>query len=266
MRRAITTSYNDLSARNNLIVDNPMLNQLVAIQGRYGEVLPVDAKRIVNRYIDDLTGQPVIPGNIYQNTRSRLDKQARGMRNSDPFTAGILSEIRDVADNAMARNLSPADKVLWDNTNRNFMVMKHIEKSIDTTTQNISPNLLINEVSRRSPQIAKYGEGPQGLVNIAKVGKQFIAPHIADSGTAQRSYMMKLLTNPLSALTQHGAAGLIGGPIAGVSSLVLPRLATNLMQSPGTYLTHGVQAYTPGRQRILEQLLQSAGAAGANQK
>jgi hypothetical protein len=165
----------------------------------------------------------------------------------------------------MARNLSPDDKALWDTANKNWMVQKHIEKAINPTTQEISPKLLINEMGRRSPDIVKYGEGPQGFADIAKVGKQFVGETLPDSGTAQRSYMMKMLTNPLATLTQGGIAGLAGGPLGAVSSLVLPKLASNLMHSQGGYLTKGVQAYTPERQKLAEALARMMGAAGANQ-
>ena len=265
MKKATSKIYKDVSGRNNLVVDDQFLNDLIGIQAKYNQILPVDQKRIVTRYIDDLSGQPVLPGHVYQNTRSKLDKQAKGMERSDPFTSDVLKEVRSATDNAMARNLSPDDKALWDTANKNYMVQKHIEKAIDPTTQEISPRLLINEAARRSPGIMKYGEGPQGFADIAKVGKQFVGENLPNSGTAQRAFMMKLLTNPLASITQGGAIGLAGAPVTAISSLVLPKIASHLMNSQtNQYFAKGVQAYTPERQKIAEALARMMGAAVAN--
>jgi hypothetical protein len=266
MKKATSAIYKDVTSRNDLIVDDQFLTDLAGIEAKYGQILPVDQKRIVSKYIDDLSGQPTIPGHVYQNTRSKLDKQAKGMRQSDPFTSDVLKEVRSATDNAMARNLSPDDKALWETANKNWMIQKHIEKAINPTTQEISPKLLINEMGRRSPDIVKYGEGPQGFADIAKVGKQFIGENLPNSGTAQRAFMMKLLTNPLASITQGGAIGLAGAPVTAISSLVLPKLASNLMNSQtNQYFAKGVKAYTPERQKIAEALARMMGVAGTNQ-
>jgi hypothetical protein len=269
MKQRISGVYNDLSSRNSITVNNRLRSELARIGQRYDAILPINMKAAVLGYIDNIGNARTITGDVYQSTRGQIDEAARSLRNTDPTSSAALRDIRTALDEAMQRTLSPADRAAWNTNNKDFMVRKHIEKAIDPVTQEISPKKLINSVSQRDPNIVKYGEGPQGLTDIAKVGKQFIADNLPDSGTAQRSFYMKMLGNPVSQIAQVTApllgTGLdaVTGGLGTVGSLLLPRMASNLMQNDSGYLVRGMPGYTPGREAMVNRLLRSAGAAVA---
>jgi hypothetical protein len=273
MREAIGNEYRDLTANNTLQVDPELTQHLNTIRHEYSRFLPTDQKRVVNNYINDITSRTDMSGNVYQATRSKIDKAANGYRVSDPNAMEALRGIRGSLDAAMERNMSPEDALRLRETNRRYMVQKHIEKAIDPVTEQISPAKLMNEVSRRSPDIAKYGRGPQGLTNIAKVGQQFITSKLGDSGTAQRSYMMQVLTNPWGGALTGFSAGNIPGAIAGgLSSLLLPRAASRILQNgENRWLTQGLgnmDRVVPGlgnttREGLLREVTRQAGVAGS---
>ena len=111
------------------------------------------------------------------------------------------------------------------------------------------------------------------MVDIAKVGKQFITPKLGDSGTAQRSYMMQALTNPWSgALAGFSAANIPGAVAGGLSSLLLPKAASKVLQNGGNkWLTQGLgdmEKTIPGlgnmtREGLLKEITRQAGIAGS---
>lgn len=265
MKDSISSAYKDLSSRNYLIVDSQLKSELANVESKLLQRLPTNQKGIVKSYIKDFKQAPgVISGNVYQETRSMLDRQAKAFKNSDPATHQALSTIRDSLDSAMERYLSPKDKALWKDTNRGYMVMKNIEKAIDPTTQEISPNRLINELSKSTPEIMKYGKGPQSLANLARVGKKFVGDKLPDSGTSQRSYMINLLTG---AGIGAGVGSLIPGvgSVAGAAtSVLLPPLVSKLMQKDAGYLVNGLADMTKKtnimgltRDELLRELLRN---------
>jgi hypothetical protein len=108
------------------------------------------------------------------------------------------------------------------------------------------------------------------LTDIAKVGKQFISSKTSDAGTAQRAYMMKMLTggglggigtmayyDPTMA-AEAGTAALLGG-------VLMPKIAGSMMRTKGGYLTKGLvdlsKEALPGiaREKVISELMRNAG-------
>jgi len=284
MKRRISGDYTDVSSRNNITVDQKLKDALDAIgSDRNMNIMDVNKRTIISQYLQDFN-QPVgstFSGQGYQNTRSMLDKQYKSLKNSNPAEADSLKGIRDSIDSAMSRSVSPEDAAKWAKANNDWSVMKSIEKGVNPTTGEISPNLLMNGLKQRNPDSVIYGNGPQELNNIAKVGKEFIAPQLPDSGSAQRAAMIKMLTS----LPAAGALGGTGGfaythdPVdalgtAGASMLgavLIPKQAAKLMLKDGGYLSKGLldlsKESLPGvsRKGLLEFLTRQSGLQTGNE-
>lgn len=245
--------FRRLSAAYQMPVDNELLNALAKVEGDYLKRLPVNQRPIVQSYIDDLTGSNTVPGEIYQSTRSMLQRQSDGLLRSDPVTAGALKEIRDAVDDAMGRAVQaggkPDDAAAWQAARKQWKVMRAIESSVDGIDGNISPKKFANEWRRKAKDAMVYGKGSQDVSDIARVGKAFIADNVPNSGTAQRQMWQNLLTG--------GGLGTVGGlslagaipPLALASAAAgaaTPLAAQKLLWSPAgaRYLTQGLLSDT----------------------
>jgi hypothetical protein len=272
MKERISGVYDDLSSRNTLEMDAQLKTGLNKVEEDLLRRVPTNQKAIVQSYLDDFKNIPEgdrITGEIYQDTRSMLDRQAKAFKGSDPATHAALKSIRNQLDSAMARNLSDADAAAWQQANKEYMVMKNIEKATDATTQDLSPAKFVNALTQRDPNITKYGRGPQELSDLAKVGKQFVSESTPNSGTPLRSLAMKVLTNPVSGLTFVGgmSGGLPGAALGASANILLPKFANKLMRNPSGYLAEGLGDITqrvPGMgnltiQELIEQLTRGAG-------
>ena len=284
MKRRISGDYNDVAGRNNIVVDQKLKDALDAIgSDRNMNIMDVNKRPIISQYLQDFN-QPVgstFSGQGYQNTRSMLDKQYKSFKNTNPAEAESLKGIRDSIDSAMGRSVSPEDALKWNGANKDWSVMKSIERGVDPTTGEVSANLLLNGLKQRNPDSVIYGNGPQELNNIAKVGKEFIAPPDTSSPTAQRTAMIKMLTSVPAAGALGGGTGLaytndpagaLGGAGASMLGAVLiPKLASKLMQRDGGYLSKGLidlgKEVAPGisRKGLLEFLSRNTGLQTSNE-
>jgi hypothetical protein len=266
--------FGRLTATYDLPVDNRLLTELANIEAKYGRRLSTNQRQIVQSYIDDLTSAPSMPGTVYQDARSMLDKQARGLKNSDPFTSGILKEIRNSLDNAMDRTIrasgNPDDMRAWQQARKQWMVMRTTERAADATQGNISPAKFFNELRRKDPNAVVYGQGPQDVADLARIGQTFIREQIPDSGTAQRTFYQNLLTGTggglgLGALTGVIPPGaLLGAALTATTPLAMQRALWS--KAGQRYLSSGVLSNSARQEllaRLLSQMSTGAGAAGA---
>jgi hypothetical protein len=282
MKGRISGVYDDVANRNELVVDGLLKSDLNNIKSGLLERVPSNQKSIVKSYLKDFDTPPegaFISGKTYQDTRSMLDKQAKAFKNSDPATHKALLDIRNAADRAMARSISPDDAAAWGGANKDWMVMKSIEQATDPTSSSVSANKLMNNLTRKDANRVIYGKGDQSLTDIAKVGKKFIGDKLPDSGTAQRSSMINLLTggglggagaiagatmgeDPLTG----GGLGLLG---TGLFSILAPKAAQKMLWNQGGYLSKGLvdmnKELIPGllRSRALSELGRISGDAMA---
>jgi len=280
MKRRISGDYTDVSSRNNITVDQKLKDALDAIgSDRNMNIMDVNKRPIISQYLQDFN-QPVgstFSGQGYQNTRSMLDKQYKSLKNTNPAEADSLKGIRDSIDSAMSRSVSPEDALKWSKANNDWAVMKSIEKGVNPTTGEVSPNLLINGLKQRNPNSVIYGNGPQALNNIAKVGKEFISP-MPTSNSPQIAAMAKLLTSAGAlgggvdlAYTHDPIDALGGAGAAMLGSVLVPKLASKLMQRDGGYLSKGLidlsKESLPGvsRKGLLEFLTRNAGLQSSNE-
>lgn len=260
--------YNDIASRNVINIDSTLKADLKQVSDQYLTRLPTTQKGIVKSYLNDFTKMGKLPASAYQDARSMLDKQARAFANSDPATAQALLSIRSAMDNAFQRSVSPEDYANLIQANKEWGIMRTIEKAIDPATDTLSPKKLMNEVTRRNKSGVIYGRGDQSLAELARVGKSFIGETLPDSGTAQRSYMMDLLKGSGligAAGGYYGSDGDIGAALQGagmgmLGTVIVPRLASRMMQNPNGYLSKGLIDLTEGmRSQILSEMGRNAG-------
>ena len=254
MKPRVSAMYKDLTDRNDLTVDTAFKSDIDKVKTELLQRVPTNQKSIVKSYIKDLEMPPegaTMSGKTYQDTRSRINEQAQNFKRTDSGTYNALKALRKALDDGMQRGLNATDKMTWDKANKAYMVQKNIEQATDSATQKVSASKLFNQLNKRDPNIMKYGEGPQGFADIARVGQEFIGEKLPNSGTAQRNAAMKLLTNPGSALFHGGLTGAGGfaGPLGALAGAVvsykLPRLASEAMQNPNGWLVNGTPNILP---------------------
>lgn len=280
MKRRISDNYNDVAGRNNITVDQQLKDVLDSIgSSRNMNIMDANKRPMISQYLQEFN-QPVgstFSGQGYQNTRSMLDKQYKSLVNSNPAEAESLKGIRDAIDSAMERSVSPKDAIKWRNANKDWSVMRSIEKGADPVTGEVKTIQFMNGLKKRNPNSVMYGNGDQTLNNIAKVGHAFITP-MPTSNTAQIASMAKLLTGAgaLGAGAEYAnthdpiAAG--GGALATMlAATLLPKQASKLMRSNAGYLSKGLadlnQEVLPGvsRKGLLEYLTRQSGLQVGNE-
>jgi hypothetical protein len=214
--------FRDLSARNNMAPDHQFITDVVDAARTYRNVPPSQQRAIVDGYIDDIVthiNAGSMPGAQYQEMRSRLSRQANGLRNSDPTLSDALRDMRNALDSAMERSIpagSP-DAQLWRQSRREYGAQKTIEKTASrageaTAEGQLVPANLRNTVSAENRGAYARGEGD--FSELARAGAGVMAP-LPNSGTAQRNALTNLLMLPVSAtagrvLTSRPAQAYLG--------------------------------------------------------
>lgn len=234
--------FQALSAKNDVDLGGAFFNAIQAIDS---STTPFSQgiNGVVNRALD-LAAKGKISGKEYQLVRSSLSKASRGAGVNNPELGHALRSLRNALDDAAEASMSAEDKAAWQLVRSQYKSLKTIEKAADPATGNISPLKLYSELGRANPQGMRYGMGDQTLPNLAKVGKQYIAEALPDSGTAQRSWYMNMLQNPTTSigavtggLLTGGAPGAVVGMAAGAGT---PLAAQRLIWSGSNYLRNGL--------------------------
>mgnify|MGYP006921348830 CR=1 FL=1 len=256
--------FNDLSARNTVTLDKTAVKALGNVKVENAKAGPLGSGK-VNEVVDWLeglskpTGSPILgpngrpfpvpaqplEGEVYQRARSVLSKassDAYGAKNS--ALGKSLKDLRNALDDAAERSIAPADAAAWKEARTQYGALKAIEKATDPVTGSIGPLKLINELKRKNPNGMIFGKGDQTLPDIAKVGKQFIAENLPDSGTAQRGWYMNMLQNPTTHL--GGLTGFLTGGPAGALVGTAAGAATPLAAQRALWSDAGKRYFTNG--------------------
>jgi hypothetical protein len=249
-QRRLGNAFEDLSARNNLVPDNAFVNDIVDAAANYRRVPDSQQRAMVQGYIDDIidhvnNGQ--MPGPQYQEMRSRLSRQANGLRQTDPTLSEALRDMRNALDNAMARSISPADREAWQTARREYGAQKVLETAASragevTAEGQITPANLRNTISAQNRGAYARGEGD--FNELARAGVQVMTP-LPNSGTAQRANAFHLLN-----------AGLLGVPQAAAGRIVMSPPVQSYLSNQ---LMNGALPNSPAARRALmvELLLQN---------
>jgi len=240
--------FEAISARNSIVADPQFGQGIGRVLNEYDRVLPSAQREIVGNMADDIIAvatqnQGLIPGPVYQATRSRLSRMAQSARNSDPEFANALRGLRNTLDDSMTRSVNPADAAEWATLRREYGNMRTLERAAagagETAAEGfISPAKLRQAVS--TGRQGQYVRGAGDLDELARAG-QILTP-LPDSGTASRLAVRGLMSAPAAAgAIAGGASGDILTGIAGAAAgAAVPALAGRaLMSGPvQRYLTN----------------------------
>lgn len=260
-------AFRDLSARNALKFDNQFSDDIVNAMRDYSAVLKPDQKEGIFNTVGALAPhiqEGSLPGDIYQATRSRLSRQAKGFRQTEPEYANALRSVRDALDSAMARSVSLDDRAAWDTARRQWGNLKSVEKAAaaggeSAALGNISPAQLRSAIASGNNR-SSYARGQGDFAELARAANAVMSP-LPNSGTAARSNIANLL---MAAAGGGGAlAGGAPGLVAGVAGPAVVGRA--LMSGPvQRYLANQTATQiTPEMRAIANALLNYEGSISA---
>jgi hypothetical protein len=249
--------FDQLAARNSLPAHPQMGREIRAAVDEYNGLVSIPNRAPIIANFEAEIGTAlarnngVLPGEIYQSLRSRMEAQARG---APPEVASTLRGMRGALDDAMERHLAAtgsADLGAWQNARNVYRNLLVIERAVtgagaDTAKGLISPSQLRTAVAGMGRR--NFARGGGDFNELAHAGEGVLRP-LPNSGTPAGVYV-----NSLPASLGTAAAGLFTGnlPMAAGGALAAagpPLLGRALMSGPmQRYLGNQRLANMPPRQ------------------
>jgi hypothetical protein len=242
--------FQTLSARNTLQMDPQFANDIRTVINDYGRTLPSEQRQRVYDVITDLARQGnTIPGDVYQTTRSRLNRIAESNRAGvgDPEFGGAMRGIRNALDDAMGRSISPADREAWQAARHDYRGQKTIEKAAakagEATAEGQITPANLRSVVASGKNAGGYARGEGDFSELARAGVGVMGS-MPQSGTGPRLTMHTL------ASLMGGTLGSAGGPAgaglgAAAAAAAGPAAAGRLLMSRPAQAYLGNQVATP---------------------
>lgn len=272
----IGQQFDDLAARNRIVTDPQLVQDLRSTLNEYGSLVPESARAPIVRDItadiaDAALKRGGISGDVYQSVTSRLARAARGTK--DPELGTALRSIREALDDAMERSIAannPADAGAWQEARNQYRNMLVIEKAATGAGENAAAGI-ISPSSLRSATVNQgrraYARGQGDFAELARAGEGVMKP-LPQSGTAPRLAARNLGTGIGTILGASGGAS-VGGPagaLAGAAAGSMAPYAAGraLLSGPvRSYLSNqsasGFTTGNPVRDSIIAALLANAG-------
>lgn len=273
MNDRIGAGFNAISARNAINADMQLATDIATVTTKYGRRLPSAQKQIVQNMADDVVtvaknNNGVIPGEIYQDTRSLFSRMAQGARNSDPEYAEAMRGLRNALDDAMTRSVRPEDAAEWATLRKQYGTKKTLERAAAGAGEaaaegTISPARLRQAVT--TGRQGQYVRGSGDLDELARAG-QILSP-LPDSGTASRLAVRGLMSTPAAAGAIAGGytGDVLTGLAGAAAGAAVPAAAGRaLMSRPiQAYLTNQVapqmSVIDPRMQAVIAALIANGG-------
>lgn len=197
-QRRLGNEFERLSTTHTLTPDNNFITDVVDAVKDYRNVPNSQQRAMVQGYVDDIVGHVNnghMPGEAYQEMRSRLSKQSDAYRSTDPALSQALGGLQRSLDQAMFRGLPQAEQEAWLTARREYAAQKVLEKAASrageaTIEGQITPANLRNTVASENRGAYSRGEGQ--FNDLARAGASVMAP-LPNSGTAQRASAIDLL-------------------------------------------------------------------------
>lgn len=194
----------DIMVRARAALSPSQAQEVAQLSSVIADLAPGDAGVLTNRLtklIDGTTNGNALSGQSLRMLDSSLGRIMGGAESGDArFAAARLQNIlRDAATDSLSAEDAAALKLA---RQQNFNV-RQVADATKQTPDTLSPSRLLTQVNNYQRN-AKYGGG-NDLAELAQWAKGTLPDSIPNSGTAQRLFYQKLLTNPVSA-----GAGLLG--------------------------------------------------------
>lgn len=257
--------FDDLSARNELTVDGPFLQDVVGTLQEYNRVLPSEQKQILGSVASDIAerikaGGGKMPGKDYQAIRSRLTKRAQNARGSDNELADAYRGIRNALDGNMERSINPADKGAWGDLRRQYGNMKVLERASTGAGEDAAMGLISPARLRMAASTGNrggYARGQGDFADLAKAGQAVMSP-LPNSGTAQR-----MAAHGLFSGLAAGGGSLIAGAPGLALGLAAPAVAGRTIMSKPVQRYLSNQAVSGGGNPVREAIIAAIMRGGA---
>lgn len=246
-------TFDDLADQTTVILDDVFAQNVDDAAREYGRRLPTDVKPVFQSYVDDLLAARKIgqvDGREFQNIASGIKRAARRAK-TNPDLQNALNGLTDSVDDAMVRS-APADVAEeWAKTNRLYRNLLIVD---DAATRGAMGDRVAGDIPVTGLRAAVKNSDPRGFArgrgefaDDVQVG-EFLANTIPNSGTAERSNMIGMLTGATPTGTGMGAMMVGAEPVtaitAGASTFALPPIAQAAINS------------APGRAYLTNQLMQ----------
>jgi len=214
-QQSIGSTIGQLAARNSLNLDPQLAQDIAAVSQRASKNLSTSDAQIVGKQIDELLSKVdpntgTIPGTNYRAFRSDLGDLAAS---SGGTLGNVLGDLRGAVTRGMDRSITPEDAQAWAQANRQYFNVNQVANAAKATPGSLSPAQLLQAVNSAQRK-ARFGGG-NDLAELAQFAKPVLGDSIPNSGTAQRLFYQKMLTNPLTTI------GSIGGGLYGANELGL---------------------------------------------
>jgi hypothetical protein len=256
--------FDDLSARNTLVADQQLGQDINNALQRYGRKLPSEQRALVGNEAVEIIqriqqGNGRMAGADYQTIRSDLTTRANDA--SDNGYARALRGLRDALDNTMERSIRanrPDDLGAWAETRRQYGNLKDISKAAGgagegTASGRLTPQSLRTAIASGRNREA-YARGQGDLAELVRAGNALMTP-LPNSGTAQRMNILGLVG--------AGAGGAAGGFQGAAIGAALPAIAGRTINSNWAQRYLSNQAIGPATRRAIESHLRAAAQGGA---
>lgn len=211
-QRNIGQQIGSLADRNTMTLDPQLAQDIAAVSKRATTNLGSDDAKVVSNQITELLNKVdpatgTIPGTNYRAWRSDVGALAKS---SGGTLGNVLGDLRQSVTDAMNRSISPQDAAQWAKANSQYFNVKQVAQAAARSPEgSLSPTALLAAVNA-AQKSSRFGGG-NDLAELARWAKPIIGDSIPNSGTAQRLFYQKLLTNPLA------TAGAAGGAMYGLS-------------------------------------------------
>lgn len=249
-------AFDDISARNTLVADQKLGQDLGKTLNRYGKLLETQQKPIIDNLATDIVtrlkaGNGRMSGAEYQTIRSDLSQAAQSTQNQT--LANAFRGLRNALDDAMGRSINPADASAWKTLRQQYGNMKTLQRAATGGGENaamglISPAQL--RVAATTGRRGGYATGSGDFDALARAGQAVMSP-LPNSGTASRSAIRNLGIPGASA----GVGGVVAGIPGALAGAAAPYVAGRALMSPVAQRYLGNQAATGPANQVSEALL-----------
>lgn len=257
-RTRLGRTYNDLFRSERAAPDEQFARGVGGILDQARQVIDSPHKfenlsRAVSNILDKMGPDGTIPGRAYQglrNEKSTLKKMAQNGGDLGLFAR----EVRNELDGLFRRSVSPENRQVLADTDRQYAIMKSLRPLVDEGGD-ISPARLMGIARKGDAGLERVAFGNGGdMAELANIGQRF--KPVGSSNTAENSWLLNLMQNPLA----YGIGGM-GAGAAGLASGSLPLTLAGL--GAGAGLTRGLGQFMKSPTRasnIIDETLMRGGA------
>ncbi len=199
------------------------------VPAQLSAVLDAAGKPIVTKAASSTPASSKLAGATYSSIDTELSNIIKAGGEKGMYAKRMQTMIRE----AMDSSISAADKEAWDLTRSQYKNMKAVRNiaAKDAAGGDIPPSQLMAGLTSTDAGKEAMAMGARGgLGDLGRIGKQFVADKIPNSGTAQRAMAMGIIGGggyAFGADPKTIAGMMVGGATAG-------RLLNKVINSPKT--------------------------------